>query len=123
MIVKKMICLFGLFLIFCAPVSAEDRKNLSIEDAISGFQGGELFYFEAIFQNGKYLKAFNKCLASIPADPTWMREHCEKHPEFKNVFQCSGDDNFTHSWFVYESESKCEEVRGPMKDRMDAIRE
>jgi len=105
------------------PIFAEERKNLSIEDVISGFQSKELFYYESIFQNGKYLKTFNKCLASIPADPAWMRQHCEKHPEFKNAFQCTEDGSITHVWFIYENPNLCEEVRGPMKDKMDAIRE
>ena len=121
--VKKLFCLIGLFLLFCAPGSAEERRNLSIEDVITGFQSEKLFYYEMILLNGKYQKTFNKCLSSMPADSAWMRQHCEKNPEFKNAFQCTEDGSFTHVWFVYESADKCEEVRGPMKERMDAVRE
>jgi hypothetical protein len=111
-------------LIFMAPVAvtlADERRNLSVEDVIAGFEEKKLFYFELLLQNGKYTKGFNKCLASKPAHPQWMRQHCKKNPEFKNAFQCSEDDQLTHVWFIYDNAAQCEEVRGPMKDKMDAL--
>ena len=120
---KKIFCLFGLLLFCGIAISAEERNDLSLENIISGFQSEKLFYFESVFQNGKHIKTFNKCLASRPADPVWMKQHCEKHPGFKNAFQCADDEEFTHVWFVYESASLCEEVRKPMKDKMDALRD
>ena len=101
--------------------AADERANLSIEDVISGFEARKLFYFELLLQNGKYTKGFNKCLASKPAESEWVREHCKKNQEFKNAFQCSEGGPLTHVWFVYENASQCEEVRAPMKERMDAL--
>ncbi len=103
------------------PEIAEERKNLSIDDVIAGFANNNLFYFEIILENGKYSKAFNKCLSSRPADFNWIKTNCKKNPELKNAFQCSEDSRFTHAWFIYESQDKCEEVREPMKDKMDAM--
>lgn len=103
------------------PTVADERRNLSIEDVIAGFEEEKLFYFEFLLQSGKYTKGFNKCLGSKPADPQWMRQHCKKNPELKNAFQCSEDSQLTHVWFIYENAAQCEEVRGPMKDRMDAL--
>ena len=102
-------------------MSAEDRKNLSIEDVIAGFEDQSFVYFEIILQDGKYTKAFNRCVASKPAAPSWMRQHCKKNPELKNAFQCAEDSRLTHIWFVYDSAAQCEEVRKPMKDKMDAL--
>jgi hypothetical protein len=99
---------------------AADRKNLSVEDIISGFQNQTMFYSEVLLENEKYRKAFNKCLNSKPADFSWIRHNCKKNPEFKNVFQCTEDNKFTYLWYVYETEELCEEVRKPVKDKMDA---
>ncbi len=103
------------------PEIAEERKNLSIDDVIAGFANNNLFYFEIILENGKYSKAFNKCLSSRPADFNWIKTNCKKNPELKNAFQCSEDSRFTHAWFIYESQDKCEEVREFTKDRLDAL--
>lgn len=115
--------LSGILLALTAVVAlaADERRNLSTEDLITGFENKKLFYFELLLQNGKYTKGFNKCLASKPAAADWIREHCKKNPELKNAFQCSGDDGLTHVWFVYENAALCDEVRGPMKDKMDAL--
>ena len=51
-----------------------------------------------------------------------MRQNCIKKPDFKHVFECSNND-LTHIWFVFENAALCEEIRGPMKDKMDALRE
>lgn len=112
------ICLSLFFLVSVA--AAEERKNLSIGDVIAGFEKKNLFYFEVLFENGKYSRAFNKCLNSRPADFNWIKEHCKKNLEFKNTFECSEDSKITYVWFIYESQEKCEEVREPMKDKMDA---
>jgi hypothetical protein len=101
--------------------AAEQRRNLSIEDVISGFEERKLFYFELVLVNGKYTKGFNKCLGSKPAPAQWMRQHCRKNPGFKNAFECAEDSQLMHIWFVYENAAQCEEVRGPMKDKMDAL--
>jgi hypothetical protein len=113
----------GMFLVLAvmAPVAADERRNLSVEDVIAGFEEKKLFYFELLLQNGKYTKGFNKCLASKPAAPEWIRQHCKKNPELKNAFQCSEDSQLTHAWFIYEDAAQCEEVRGPIKDKMDAL--
>ena len=111
-------------LILMAPVAvtlADGARKFPVEDVIAGFQEKKLFYFELLLQNGKYTKGFNKCLASKPAYSQWMRQHCKKNPELKNAFQCSEDDQLTHVWFIYENAAQCEEVRGPMKDQMDAL--
>ncbi len=113
------ICLWLFSLISVAV--AEERKNLSIDDVIVGFEKKNLFYFEVLLENGKYSKAFNKCLSSRPADFNWIKQHCKKNPELKNAFQCSEDSRITYAWFIYESQEKCEEVREPMKDKMDAM--
>lgn len=115
------ICLW-LFPLFSVAV-AEDRKNLSIDDVIAGFQNKDLYYYEVLFQDGKYLKALNKCLNSMPAELNWMKKHCKKNSEFKNVFECSEDNKITHVWFIYETKNMCEEVREPLKDKMDAMRQ
>jgi hypothetical protein len=46
--------LFGIFLALATAVSlaAEERRNLSIEDVIAGFEAKNLFYFELLLQNG-----------------------------------------------------------------------
>ena len=93
-----------------------------VGDVIAGFENNRLFYFEMLLQDGNYVRAFNECLSSKPGDPSWIRQHCQKNPELKNSFACTGNNNLTHVWFVYESEAKCEEVRQPMKDKMDALR-
>ena len=116
-----MLCGIFLALATVASLAAEERRNLSIEDLITGFEAKNLFYFELLLQNGKYTKGFNKCLGSKPAASEWMRQHCTKNPELKNAFQCSENSQLTHVWFVYENAELCEEVRGPMKDRMDAL--
>jgi hypothetical protein len=115
--------LFGIFLALAAvaTLAAEERRNLSIEDVLTGFEDKKLFYFELLLQNGKYTKGFNKCLSSKPAAPEWIRQHCKKNPELKNAFQCSEDNQLTHVWFIYENAGQCEEVRGPMKEKMDAL--
>ena len=77
--------------------------------------------FRSASCNGKYLKAFNKCLNSKPADFSWIRHNCKKNPELKNAFSCTEDNKLTHVWFAYETEELCEEVRTPMKDKMDAL--
>jgi hypothetical protein len=121
---KRMLYGILLALAAVAPLAAaEQRRNLSLEDVIAGFEEKNLFYFELLLQNGKYIKGFNKCLGSRPADAEWVRQHCIKKPEFKNAFECSEDDQMTHVWFVYENTAQCEEIRGPMKDKMDALRE
>ena len=117
----RILCLSLLALASVAAMSAEDRKNLSIEDVIAGFEDQSFVYFEIILQDGKYTKAFNRCVASKPAAPSWMRQHCKKNPELKNAFQCADDTRLTHIWFVYDSAAQCEEVRKPMKDKMDAL--
>jgi hypothetical protein len=117
--------LLGTFLALAAVAplaAAEQRRNLSIEDVISGFDEKELFYFELLLQNGKYIKGFNRCLGSKPAEAEWMRQNCIKKPELKNAFECS-EDNLTHVWFIYENAAQCEEIRRPMKEKMDALRE
>ena len=43
-----------------------------------------------------------------------------KKPDFKHVFECSNND-LTHIWFVFENAALCEEIRGPMKEKMDAL--
>jgi hypothetical protein len=113
------ICL--LLFLLVSTAAAEERKNLSIDDVVEGFKVKNLFYFETLFVNGKYSRAFNKCLNTKPADFNWIKEHCRKNLEFKNAFECSEDSKITYVWFIYESQEKCEEVRGPMKDRMDAM--
>lgn len=110
-------CLFAL----TANVFAQERKNFTIDDVITGFREQRLFYFEVLLENEKYLKAFNKCLKSKPADFAWMKQNCQKNAEFTNAFQCR-QETFLHVWFVYETEKLCEEVRRPMKDKMDAIK-
>jgi hypothetical protein len=107
-------------------VAAEERRNLSVEDVIAGFEAKRLTYYEVVLLNGKYYRTFNRCLASRPAEPEWILRHCKKNPEFKAAFQCSDDGGARlHVWFIYERENaaKCEEVRGAMKERMDALRE
>jgi hypothetical protein len=115
--------LAGMFLtlFMMASVAADERRSLTTENVIAGFEEKKLFYFELILQKGKYTKGFTKCLDSMPAAPEWIRQHCKKNPEFKNAFQCSGDGQLTHLWFIYENVQQCEEVRGPMKDKMDAL--
>jgi hypothetical protein len=111
------LCLFSLF----SVAVAEDRKNYSIDDVIAGFQKNDLYYFEVLSKDGKYLKSSNKCLNSKPADFMWMKKHCKKNSEFIHAFECSEDNKFTYVWFIYETKNKCEEVREPMKDKMDAM--
>ena len=113
------LCLFS----FAINALAQERKNLSINDVIAGFDKNELFYFEMLFENGKYIRGFNKCLGSRPAESNWMRRYCQKNPEFKHAFECGEDDKTMHLWFVYASPKKCEEVRGILKDKMDAYRD
>lgn len=117
----RILCLLLLALASDSAMSAENRKNLSIEDVIAGFEDQSLVYFEIILQDGKYTKAFNRCVASKPAAPSWVRQHCKKNPELKNAFQCAEDTRLTHIWFVYDSAAQCEDVRKPMKDKMDAL--
>ena len=106
-----------------AAVTAEEqRRNLSIEDVISGFAAEKLFYFELLLKNGKYIEGSDTCSGSSPAAAVLLREHCKKNRKFKNVFECSGDNQVMHVWFVYENAAQCEEFRKPMKDRMDAAR-
>ena len=114
------ICLWLFSLISVAV--AEERKNLSIDDVIVGFENKTLFYFEVLLVNEKYDNTFNKCLTSSPADFNWMKQHCKKNPELKNLFQCSEDSRLTYLWFIYESPETCEGVRETMKDKMDARR-
>lgn len=120
----RLVCIC-LWLFSLASAAAEEYKykNLSIDEVITGFKKKNLFYFEMLLENGKYSKAFNKCLSSRPADFNWMKEHCKKSPELKNTFECSEDSKLTHVWFIYESQEKCEEVREIMKDKMDAIKQ
>jgi hypothetical protein len=119
---RSMLLGFLLALATVAPVAAaEQRRNLSIEDVISGFEEEKLFYFELLLQNGKYIKGFNRCLGSKPAAAEWIRQHGKKNPEFKHAFECSADNQLIHIWFVYENAVQCEEIRGPTKDRMDAV--
>ena len=121
---KRAGMLLGLLLVLATvtPLSAqEQRKNLSIEDIISGFEKRELFYFELLLHNGRYMQGFNKCLGSRPAAAQWIRRHCIKKPEFKNAFECSQDKQLIQIWFVFENAAQCEEVRGPMKDKLDAV--
>lgn len=109
------------FLLSPAAISNE-RANLSIQDLIDGFEKERMFYFEMLLENGKYTRAFNKCLNSRPAAADWIAAHCQKNPELKNAFRCD-EGGLTHVWFVYETRDKCEEVRKPMKDKMDALRQ
>lgn len=118
---RRMLSLAVLAAFVILPAEAEERRNLSIEDVIAGFEDKRLFYFELLLQNGKYTKGFNKCLASKPAAADWILQHCKKNPELKNAFQCSEDNQLTHVWFIYENAAQCEEVRKPMKDKMDAL--
>jgi hypothetical protein len=105
-----------------APLAADERTNLLIDDVIAGLEAKKLFYFELLLQNGKYTKGFNKCLGSKPAAAEWMQQHCKKDPELKNAFQCSEDNQLTHVWFINENAAQFEEIRGPMKDKMNALR-
>jgi hypothetical protein len=106
-----------------APLaSAEQRRNLSIEDVISGFAEEKLFYFELLLKDGKYIEGSDTCWDSSPAAAVLVRQSCKKNRKFKNVFECSGDNQVMHVWFVYENAAQCEEFRKPMKDRMDVIR-
>lgn len=118
---KRMVLGIFLALATLSSSAAEERRNISIDDVIAGFEDKKLFYFELLLQNGKYTKGFNKCLASKPAASEWIRQHCKKNPELKNAFQCSEDNQLTHVWFIYENAAQCEDVRGPMKDKMDAL--
>ena len=118
---QRLLCIC-MWLLSTIPVAfAEERENLSVDDVITGFQTQTMFYYEVLFENGKYSRAFNKCLNSKPADFGWIKQNCKKNPELKNAFQCTEDNKFTHVWFVYKTEELCEEVRKPMKDRMDAM--
>jgi hypothetical protein len=103
-------------------ISAEDRRNFSIEDVIRGFENGDLLYFELMLQNGNYISGFNNCVDSKPAAAEWMRQHCIKNSEFKNGFFCVEDSQTMHVWFIYENAERCEQVRRPMIDRMSATR-
>jgi hypothetical protein len=114
----------GIASLFALSISgAQDRKNLSIDDVITGFENNSLWYYEILLVKGKYTRAFNKCLNSKPADYDWIRANCQKKDGLKNAFECAGDAGLLHIWFVYDSNEQCESVRRPMKDRMDAIRE
>src|SRR5215510_5629228 len=79
-----------------SQATPEKRRDISIEDLIKGFPNKHLFYFEMTLQNGTYLRAFNKCLTSRPADPNWIRSYCKKNPGFVNAFECSGDDGIQY---------------------------
>ncbi len=117
----RLLCIC-VWLLSSIPVAfAEERKNLSVEDVITGFQTQTMFYFEVLLENGKYSKSSNKCLNSKPADFNWIERNCKKNPELKNSFQCTEDNRLMYVWFVYETKEKCEEVRKPMKDKMDAL--
>jgi len=118
----RLMCICLWLFSFASVAVAEERKNLSIDDVIAGFQNKNLFYFEFLLVDGKYSRASNKCLNSRPADFNWIRQHCKENPEFKNAFECSEDSKITYVWFIYESQEKCEEVREPLKDKMDAVR-
>ncbi len=65
-------------LFIVSNAQAQDRSNLSIEDMIAGFEGNVLSYYEILFVNGKYARAFNECLKSKPADYDWIRANCPK---------------------------------------------
>lgn len=119
----RLMCICLWVLSLTSAAFAEERKSLSIDDILTGFEKKELFYFETLFEHGKYLRTFNKCLNSKSADFSWIKQYCKKNPEFKNAFQCAEDSKTTHIRFIYESQEKCEEVRRPMKDRMDAMRQ
>ena len=122
MIKIKPFYVFLWFFFLVSVAVGKERKNFSIGDVIDGFIKKKLFYYEAIFENGKYLKTFNKCLSSRPGDYNWIKEHCKKNPEFKNAFECS-EDQFTRVWFIYESQEYCEEIREVTKDKMDAMKQ
>lgn len=118
---KRVLSVMFLTLFSIVPLAADERRNLSTEDVIAGFEQKKLFYFELLLQNGKYTRGFNKCLGDRPADPKWIRQHCKKNPDFKHTFQCAEDSQLTHIWFIYENAAQCEDVRGLMKTRMDAL--
>lgn len=63
----RLLCISVLLFVPLAVISAEERKNLSVEDVIAGFESEQLIYFEIILENGKYSRAFTKCLSSRPA--------------------------------------------------------
>ena len=59
-----------------APLTAaEQRRNLSIEDVISGFEQNKLFYFKLLLQNGKYTKGFNRNRHARAHDHSIMIPH------------------------------------------------
>jgi hypothetical protein len=100
----------------------QTSRNFSLDDIIDGFQKKKLFYYEIILENDKYQRTYNKCLNSKPADYNWMKMHCIKKMDLTNAFECR-EGNFIHVWFIYESQQKCEEIRGLMKEKMDASKQ
>ena len=124
-IMKRMLLGILLGLAAVAPLAAaEQLRNFSIEDVISGFAKEKLFYFELLLKNGKYIEGSGSetCSGSSPAAGVLLRQYCKKNRKFKNVFECSGDNEVMYIWFIFESAAQCEAFRRPMKDRMDAAR-
>jgi hypothetical protein len=107
---------------FVSGAIGQERKDLSIDDVIDGFQKKKLFYFEVLLVDEKYSKTFNECLSSKPANFKWMKTYCKKNLRFKHSFQCADDNKLIHVWFIYESEKECEETREGMQKRMDTLR-
>ena len=110
------------FFFFVSAANGQTSKNFSLDDVIDGFQEQTLFYYQMVLENNKYLRTFNKCLNSKPEDFNWMRTHCTKKMDLTNAFEC-WKDNFIHVLFVYESQQKCEEIRGLMQEKMDASKQ
>ena len=74
----RMVCVCLCFFFLVSGAVGEEWKDFSMDDVIAGFKKKNLFYSEFIFQNEKYLRAFNKCLSSRPADFDWMKKYCKK---------------------------------------------
>ena len=110
------------FFFFVSVAIGQTTKNFSIDDVIDGFQKKKLFYYQLILENDKYSRTYNKCLNSKPADFNWMKTNCIKKTDLTNAFEC-WEGNFIHVLFVYESQQKCEEIRGLMKEKMDASKQ
>jgi hypothetical protein len=111
----------SLALLAAPALPARESKNLSIEDIVVGFEKQRLFYFELLFENGKYSKGFNKCLSSRPVDFGLIRKFCWKNPAFKNAFEFPVTKELKAIWFVYDNKEECESIRQPMKEKMDAL--